>query len=110
MTPADLLTTWTADTVPAGPLPYPPSVLLGYVPCDGPGWALTPSLVLTRDGVPVAQVHPPGGTVVCCGAVWAAGGVVVALVVELPDGRRFVAQGVWRAERFGAATKDRVHG
>ena len=110
MTPADLQTTWVADTVSAGPVAYPPSVLLPYVTLAGPVWMLSLDLVLLRDGVPVAQVHPPGGTRWVCGSVWvdAAGRVVVGLVVELPDGRRFVAEGVWRTERFGEATKDKV--
>ena len=106
----DLQTTWIADTVSAGPLPYPPSVLLPYVPLDGPVWTLTPDLVLLRDGQPVAQVQPPGGTRWVVGSVWVdpAGRVVVGLVVELPDGWRFVAEGVWRAGRFGEKTQERT--
>ena len=106
----DLPTTWVADTVPAGPLAYPPSVLPGAVPLDGPVWTLSMDLVLQRDGVPVAQVHPPGGTRWVAGAVWvdATGRVGVRLAVELPDGRRFVAEGLWRAERFGEKTQERT--
>jgi hypothetical protein len=106
----DLLTTWTADTVPAGAKVYPPSVLLPYVTRDGPIWTLTPDLVLLRDSTPVAQAHPPGGTRWIVGSVWVdpAGRVVVGLVVELPDGRRFVAEGEYRATRFGEATKDKA--
>lgn len=106
----DLLTTWVADTVPAGPLAYPPSVLPGAVPLDGPVWTLSMDLVLLRDSVPVAQVQPPGGTVPVCGAVLTVepGRVGVALVVALPDGRRFVAEGLWRAERFGEKTQERT--
>ena len=96
--------------MPAGPLAYPPSVLPGAVPLDGPVWTLSMDLVLQRDGVPIAQVHAPGGTVPVCGAVVRVepGRVGVALVVALPDGRRFVAEGLWRAERFGEVTKDRT--
>jgi len=106
----DLLTTWTQDTVPAGPRSYPPSVLPALTPLDGPIWTLTPDWVLCRDEQPIAQVHAPGGTVPVCGAVVRVepGRVGVALVVALPDGRRFVAEGLWQAERFGEKTQERT--
>ena len=85
-------------------------VLPALTPLDGPIWTLTPDWVLCRDEQPIAQVQPPGGTVPVCGAVLTVepGRVGVALVVALPDGRRFVAEGLWRAERSGEVTKDRT--
>ncbi len=105
-----IYTTWTADTLPAGELPYPPSVLPPYLAPDGVWWALTGEGVLLRDGQPIAAVQPPGGTQVQCSAVWvdAAGVVVASLIVELPDGRRFVAQGRWRPGKVGEKTQERA--